>query len=156
MTSTVPAIRRSITVNAPLDRAFHTFTAAFSSWWPPSYHIGEAEYAEAGLEPRVGGRWYERGADGSECEWGSVLEWEPPHRLVLGWQINGRWEYEPDPANASEIEVRFTAEGDGRTRVELEHRYLDRLADSQALAGAVGEDTGWNGILRAFAGVAEH
>jgi uncharacterized protein YndB with AHSA1/START domain len=153
-TSTVPAIQRQVTVNAPLERAFDTFTSSFGTWWPAAYHIGEAEMAEALLEPRAGGRWYERGIDGSECDWGSVLAWEPPHRLVLGWQINGRWQYDPNPANASEIEVRFTADGPERTLVELEHRYLDRLGDAQDLAAAVAAETGWTGILKAYADAA--
>lgn len=152
-TSTVPAIQRRITVNAPIERAFHTFTASFNDWWPAAYHIGEAELLDAVLEPRAGGRWYERGTDGSECDWGSVLVWQPPHRLVLGWQINGHWQYDPDPAHASEIDVRFTAEGPGRTLVEVEHRHLDRLAYGPELAEAVGADTGWNGILAAYARV---
>ena len=111
---TIPPLTGTITVDAPIDQAFRTFTDAFGSWWPAEYHIGQADMATAILEPREGGRWYEQGTDGSECDWGRVLAWEPPHRLVVTWQINGQWQYDPDPAHASEIEVRFTADGRDR------------------------------------------
>lgn len=153
--ATIPAIRRSITVNAPVERAFRVFTESFSGWWPSEYHIGSAEYAEAVLEPREGGRWFERGADGSECDWGRVLAWEPPHRLLVTWQITGDWRYDPDAEHASEVEVRFTPEGPEQTVVELEHRHLDRLVGGEAMRQAVGGDTGWAGILAGFAKAAE-
>jgi uncharacterized protein YndB with AHSA1/START domain len=111
---TIPAIRGTVTVAAPVERAFQVFTDSFGTWWPAEYHIGQADMAAAILEPRAGGRWYERGVDGGECDWGRVLAWEPPHRLVVTWQINGQWQYDPDPAHASEIEVRFTADGPSR------------------------------------------
>ncbi|HEX5597391.1 MAG TPA: SRPBCC family protein [Micromonosporaceae bacterium] len=153
-TATIPDIRRTITVEAPVEHAFRVFTESFNSWWPATYHIGQADLAEAILEAREGGRWYERGVDGSECEWGRVLVWEPPHRLVVTWQINGAWQYDPDAEHASEIEVRFTADGAGRTVVELEHRHLGRLVHGQAMHDAVGGETGWGGILQRFAAVA--
>lgn len=149
--ATIPAIRRSITVAAPVERAFAVFTASFDTWWPAGFHIGEVDPAEFVLEGRAGGRWYERGVDGSECEWGRVLAWEPPHRFVVTWQINGRWEYDPDPEHASELELRFTALGPAETRVELEHRRVDRLAEARSLAGSVGGEDGWGGILARFA-----
>jgi uncharacterized protein YndB with AHSA1/START domain len=150
-TSTIPAIRRAVTVDAPVERAFRVFTESFNSWWPATHHIGQADLAEAVLEPREGGRWYERSIDGSECDWGRVLTWEPPHRLVLSWQLNGEWQYDPDTDHASEVEVRFTAEGPGQTVVELEHRRLERLAEAQALHDSVGGPGGWGGILERFA-----
>jgi uncharacterized protein YndB with AHSA1/START domain len=149
--STIPAIHRTITVGAPVERTFRVFTESFTSWWPADYHIGERDMAEAVLEPREGGRWYERGIDGSECEWGRVLAWQPPHRLVVTWQINGQWQYDPDPAHASEVEVRFTPDGSGQTVVELEHRFLERLAGGQDLLEAIGGDGGWGSILERFA-----
>jgi uncharacterized protein YndB with AHSA1/START domain len=103
------------------------------------------------LEPRAGGRWYERGTDGTECDWGKVLAWEPPHRLLVTWQINGQWQYDPNPEHASEIEVRFTADGPGHTVVELEHRLLDRLADGQAIHDTITGGGGWIAILELFA-----
>ena len=95
--SPVPDIRGTITVAVPAEQAFAVFTGSFGSWWPREYHIGQAEMADAVVEPRAGGRWYERGTDGSECDWGRVLAWEPPRRLVVTWQINGQWQYDPDP-----------------------------------------------------------
>lgn len=154
-TPTIPAVVRSITVNASIEHAFHTFTAGLGSWWPATYHIGKVDLADAVLEPRTGGRWYERGTDGSECEWGTVLAWEPPHRLVVTWQIDGTWQYDPDPAHASEIEVRFTADGPERTTVSLEHRHLDRLPQATELMGAIGGEGGWTHILAGFAGAAQ-
>ncbi len=88
-TSSVPDLHGTATVNLPLQRAFEFFTSAMARWWPNEYHIGQADMVDTVLEPRVGGRWYERGADGSQCDWGRVLAWEPPDRLVVTWQING-------------------------------------------------------------------
>jgi len=147
----VPDLSGKVTVAAPIQRAFDVFTASFGTWWPSDYHIGEADIASAIIEPKVGGRWFERGVDGSECDWGKVLEWEPPHRLVVTWQINGQWQYDADPEHASEIEVRFTAEGPGQTTVELEHRLLDRLAGGQAIHDTVRGGGGWTAILELFA-----
>ena len=149
--STIPAIRGTVTVAVPVEQAFRVFTDSFDSWWPPQYHIGGADMARAVLEPREGGRWYERGVDGSECDWGRVLVWEPPHRLVVTWQINGQWQYDPDPDHASEIEVRFTPDGPARTTVELEHRLLERLADGQAIRDAIIGGGGWGAVLEQFA-----
>jgi uncharacterized protein YndB with AHSA1/START domain len=148
---TIPAIRGTVTVGVPVERAFGVFTDSFGTWWPPQYHIGQADMAEVILEPRAGGRWYERAVDGSECDWGRVLAWEPPHRLVVTWQINGEWQYDPDPEHASEIEVRFTADGPGQTVVELEHRLLDRLAGGQAIHDTIIGGGGWTAILELFA-----
>jgi len=153
--STVPDISGTITVGVPVEQAFQVFTSSFGTWWPREYHIGQAEMAEAILEPGEGGRWYERGTDGSECDWGRVLVWEPPQRLVVTWQINGQWQYDPDPGHASEIEVRFTAEGPGQTVVELEHRLLDRLAGGEAIRGTILSGGGWTAILEQFAKAAE-
>jgi uncharacterized protein YndB with AHSA1/START domain len=150
-TATIPAVRRSVTVSVPVERAFRVFTESFNSWWPGDYHIGRADLAEAVLEQRADGRWYERGVDGTECDWGRVLVWDPPHRLVLTWQINGQWQYDPDPAHASEIELRFTAEGPRQTRVDLEHRLLERLAGGRDLHTALDSPTGWTGVLARFA-----
>jgi uncharacterized protein YndB with AHSA1/START domain len=152
MTDTILPLEGKITVSVPVERAFSVFTESFNTWWPPQHHIGQADMAEAVLEPYEGGRWYERGVDGSECDWGRVLAWEPPHRLVVTWQINGHWQYDPDPGHASEIEIRFTADGPGQTAVELEHRHLDRLVDGQALRRGISEGGGgWTAVLELFA-----
>ncbi|HYY79591.1 MAG TPA: SRPBCC family protein [Actinomycetes bacterium] len=147
----IPPLYGTVTVGVPVERAFRVFTDSFNSWWPPEYHIGGADIAEAVLEPRPGGRWYERGVDGSECDWGRVLAWEPPHRLVVTWQINGEWQYDPDPEHASEIEVRFTADGPGQTVVELEHRLLERLVGGEALRDGITGGGGWTSLLERFA-----
>ena len=149
--STVPPLNGTITVSVPLERAFAVFTGSIGTWWPRDYHIGQADMAEAVLEQRPGGRWYERGVDGSECDWGTVLTWEPPRRLIVTWQINGQWQYDPDPGHASEIEVRFTAAGPDQTTVELEHRLLERLVGGQAIGEAIRGGGGWTAILELFA-----
>jgi uncharacterized protein YndB with AHSA1/START domain len=149
---TIPALRGTVTVGVPVDQAFRVFTDSFGTWWPADYHIGQAAMAAAILEPRAGGRWYEQGVDGSQCDWGRVLAFEPPHRLVVTWQINGQWQYDPDPEHASEIEVRFTADGPGQTVVELEHRLLDRLVGGQAIHDAITvQGGGWTSLLDRFA-----
>ena len=149
--STVPDINGKITVSVPVEQAFRVFTSSFDSWWPREYHFGQAEMAEAILEPGEGGRWYERGTDGTERDWGRVLVWEPPQRLVVTWQTNGLYQYDPDPAHASEIDVRFTADGPEQTVVELEHRYLDRLASGDSIHGMIQSGGGWIAILELFA-----
>jgi uncharacterized protein YndB with AHSA1/START domain len=147
----IPALTGTINVAAPIERAFRIFTESLGTWWPAEYHIGQAEMADALLEPRENGRWYERGVDGSECDWGRVLAWEPPRRLVVTWQINGDWQYDPDPEHASEIEVRFTADGPEQTQVELEHRHIDRLVKAQALYEGITGGGGWIALLDRFA-----
>jgi uncharacterized protein YndB with AHSA1/START domain len=149
------SITKAVTVKASQQHAFKVFTAGFTTWWPSSHHIGKADMAEAVLEQREGGRWYERGVDGSECDWGSVLVYDPPNRVVVSWHLNGEWAYDPDPAKASEVEVRFVAEAPGVTRVELEHRNLERHGgDWEAVARGVDSEGGWGGILAAFADIA--
>ena len=146
-----PVVSRTITVAATQERAFQVFTEQIGSWWPKDYHIGEADMADFVLEPKVGGRWYEVGVDGTECETGRVTAYEPPDRVVLAWHLNGSWRHDPDPAHASEVEILFIAEGDGRTRVELEHRHLERhLQDADAVHGAVDGPGGWDFCLAAY------
>jgi uncharacterized protein YndB with AHSA1/START domain len=142
-TMTIAPYQQTFTVDATVERAFDVFTNGLDSWWPRAHRIGSSELVKAVLEPRTGGRWYEVGVDGSECNWGSVLAWEPPTRLVLAWQLNGRFEYDPDSAHASEVEINFTALGPDRTEVSLEHRHLDRLADAHALAKGIAGKGGW-------------
>ena len=148
--ATIAPVQISVTVPIPADQAFKLFTEGFNSWWI-GHHIGAADLAEAVIEPREGGRWYERGVDGSECDWGKVLEFQPPTRLVLTWQLNAQFSYDPDPAHASEVEVLFT-EANGQTRVDFEHRYLERLgAVADELAKSVSSEGGWPAILGLFA-----
>jgi uncharacterized protein YndB with AHSA1/START domain len=145
------SIRRSITVAASQERAFAVFTEGQSAWWPRTHHIGDRPMVEAVIEPRAGGRWYERAADGTECDWGHVRAWDPPRRLLLVWQITGEWAY--DDALDTELEVRFVAEGDRRTRVELEHRQLDRY--DERTRSTLESPGGWSGVLERFAAAAQ-
>ncbi|MFC3894523.1 SRPBCC family protein [Lentzea rhizosphaerae] len=143
-------VRRSVLVNAGADHAFKVFTEKFVTWWPPAHHIGAAELKDVVVEPRDGGRWYEIGTDGAECDWGSVKAWEPPSRLLLAWHLDGDWDYDPDPAKASEVEITFTPEGSG-TRVELVHRNFERhFTKPERVREGVSGDGGWGGILLGF------
>jgi len=143
----VTPVKKSLRVNVSRARAFEVFTARFDAWWPKSHHIGKAALKEAVIEPCRGGRWYEKGDDGSECDWGKVLLWEPPARLILSWQINGN--FERDETLQSEVEVRFIADGDNATRVELEHRIESH--DAETMRAAVDSPGGWSAILEAYA-----
>jgi uncharacterized protein YndB with AHSA1/START domain len=146
------SVRSSIVVDVPVDRAFAVFTEDIGSWWPPEHHLLEGELADMVFEPRVGGHVYDRGADGSECRWARVLAFEPPHRLVISWDISLQWQLEKDPDRTSEVEVRFQSEGPERTRVELEHRNIDRHGDGwEQMRGAVGSPDGWDRGLQRFA-----
>jgi uncharacterized protein YndB with AHSA1/START domain len=153
-TSSVPnpnSVRKIMDVQAPPAVAWRVFTEQMGSWWPLAvYKIGKANAVDAIIEPRVGGRWYERGEDGSTCDWGSVLSWEPPSRLVLSWDINADWQY--DPELKTEIEVRFVAVGEDATRVELEHRKLDRYGTRRDEMRRIFDTEGdWGRLLTAFA-----
>ena len=119
------AVHKTITVAAPQQRAFDVFTIGMSDWWiRDSHHIGASVPEAVVIEPRAGGRWFERAPDGTECDWGRVLEWEPPARVLLAWHLDADWNYDPDPARATQIEVQFLAEGTDAPRVELVHRGL--------------------------------
>lgn len=142
-------VRKSIFVGAPRERAFEVFTAGIGRWWPKSHKIGPAELDGPVIEPRKGGRWYELDVDGTECEIGKVALWEPPSRLVLIWQLTPEFTY--DPELITEVEVLFTPEGNG-TRVELEHRDLERMGDkAEAMRETVSGPGGWPALLQLFA-----
>jgi uncharacterized protein YndB with AHSA1/START domain len=150
-TADVP-VRKTISVKASPERAFHVFAEEFFTGGPRTHHIGKAPMKKAIIQNAARGRCYTEQTDGTECEWGTVLVWDPPRRLVLAWQINGKWQYEPDLAKSSEVEVRFTPEPDGSTRVDLEHRYLSRHgADADAVRKGVDSPNGWGGLLQLFA-----
>jgi uncharacterized protein YndB with AHSA1/START domain len=145
-------VRRTITVAAPQQRAFEVFTAGLGTWWPKEFSIGEADMADFVIEPKVGGRWYELGVDGKECDTGRVTAFEPPDRLILAWHLDGNFQYDADPAHASEVEVRFIAEDATHTRVELEHRRFERHGDTaEAVFGVVESPNGWGYCLDLFA-----
>jgi uncharacterized protein YndB with AHSA1/START domain len=148
-TSSEVAVRRSVTVPLVPERAFRLFAGRMSSWWPPEHHIGDAELADVVIESHNGGRWYEVGTDGSQCQWGMVKRWDPPGRLVLVWQLSADWRY--DPALETEVEVRFIAVG-GETRVELEHRGLDRYGEAAERMRLLFEGpAAWQGTLDRYA-----
>jgi uncharacterized protein YndB with AHSA1/START domain len=145
------SVRASIVVEAPLERAFSVFTDDIGTWFPREYNLLDVDIAERVFEPREGGRVYDRGVDGSECHWARVLAYEPPQRVVISWDISPRWQIETDPEKTSEIEVRFIPEAPERTRVELEHRNLDRHGEGwEQTRESVAGDGGWPGCLRAF------
>lgn len=143
-------VKKTIHVAAPQKVAFQVFTQEMKTWWPlESHHIGKAKAVDAVIEGKVGGRWYERGEDGSECSWGQVLAWDPPSRVVLAWQISADWKF--DAALHTEVEVHFIADGPHRTRVELEHRGLDRYGPrADEMRGIFDSAGGWSGLLEAF------
>ena len=138
--SAATSVRASIVIDAPADRAFRVFTEEFDRLKPREHNILGVDIAETVFEPRVGGHIIDRGIDGSECRWSRVLAYEPPDRLVFSWDISPYWQIESDPQKTSEVEVRFIAESPERTRVELEHRHLDRHGD------------GWEGVRESISG----
>jgi uncharacterized protein YndB with AHSA1/START domain len=146
-------VRKSVSVAASPERAFEVFTAGFDRWWPRTHSIGEAPLKTAVIEPRAGGRWYGLLENGREAEWGDVLVWEPPHRVVLAWRIGSDWAYDADLL--TEVEVSFRPEG-GRTRVELEHRHLERMGEGAEGARAQFDSSGgWGMLLQMFADAAD-
>jgi len=145
----------SIVVDVPAERAFTVFTEGIASWWPAEHHILQGELAGMEFEPRVGGHVIDRAVDGTECRWARVLAYDPPHRVVFSWDIALDWTIQTDPARTSEVEVRFIPEAADRTRVELEHRHLDRHGEGwESIRDAVGSEGGWPKTLAAYAGAA--
>ena len=145
-------VRKTITVEAPPERAFAVFTGQIGSWWPlETKSIGIAKAQTATMEQHTSGRWFERGIDGSECDWGRVVAYEPPDRVVLNWQISADWRY--DPQINTEVEVRFIAETEERTRVELEHRGLREAYGEQAeqMQAIFDSPAGWADIIERYA-----
>jgi uncharacterized protein YndB with AHSA1/START domain len=146
------ATRHSIVVEAPIERAFSVFTDGFGSFKPREHNMLQVDIAETVFETHVGGNIYDRGVDGSECRWARVLAFEPPNRVVFSWDISPQWQIEPDPDKTSEVEVQFIAETPDRTRVELEHRNLDRHGPGwESERDGVATDQGWPLYLDRFA-----
>ena len=146
------SVRTSTVVEAPIDRAFRVFTEDFGSFTPPEHNLLAVEIAETVFEPRVGGALYDRGVDGSECRWARVLVYEPHDRIVFSWDIGPDWQIVADPDNASEVEVRFIPESPERTRVELEHRHIDRHGPGwEGLTSGVDGADGWPRYLERYA-----
>jgi uncharacterized protein YndB with AHSA1/START domain len=152
MTQTQTAVHLELVVEAPIERAFAVFTERFGDIKPPEHNLLSAPISETVLEPWVGGHIVDRATDGSECRWARILAYEPHDRVVFSWDIGPDWQLVADPDNASEVEVRFIAESSERTRVELEHRHLDRHGPGwEAVAGGVGHDEGWPLYLDRYA-----
>jgi uncharacterized protein YndB with AHSA1/START domain len=151
------AVRKSMRVQAPIERAFSVFVEQMETWWPATHHIGKTPFEAIFIEPRVGGRWYERDVEGKLIDWGKVLAWDPPHRLTLSWQVgpghdSPEWVCDPDPAKASEVEIRFTPDGPGATLVELEHSKLERHGEGYRQLRDLFDGPGaWSRILALYA-----
>ncbi|MDQ6799363.1 MAG: SRPBCC family protein [Acidobacteriota bacterium] len=148
------SVRTEVVVEATPDRAFRVFTEKAENWWPPDHHIGKAPLETVMMERRENGRWYEVGTDGSQCDWGRVLVWDPPRRLVLAWQLTSQWQF--DSEFVTEVEVNFTPVDKTRTRVAREHRNLERFGmDEETVRKSIESLDGWPGILKRFAAAAE-
>ena len=146
-------VRKLIEVELPPRDAFQLFTSDMTAWWPGTHHIAKTPFVEIVIEPRVGGTWFEVDRDGTKCQWGSILAWDPPQRVVFAWGLQGNWTFSPDLSKSSEVEVRFTPMGDAATLVELEHRYFERHELAKKIAEGV--DQGWTPVLAAFKALAE-
>lgn len=148
-TGTMAAVRRTLCIGVPIEHAFRMLTEKMGTWWPASHHIGQVPFAEIVVEPRAGGRWMERGRNGEECQWGTVLVWDPPKRVVFSWQLQADWKFSPDMARASEVAFTFFAEGPELTRMEFEHRHIERHGKGwENIRKSV--EGGWAGILVEF------
>ena len=145
-------VQKQIIVEAPVERAFEVFTARFGDFKPPEHNLLAAPIVETTFEPRVGGHIVDRAEDGSECRWARILVYEPPARVVFSWDIGPTWQVESERENVSEVEVRFTAESPERTRVDLEHRDIDRHGPGwESVAGGVDAPDGWTLYLDRYA-----
>ena len=154
MTNALASITKSVVVNVSQQRAFDVFTTGIDSWWPRAHHLGATPLKESVIEPREGGGWYGICEDGTKDHAGHVIKWDPPNSVILAWQITGEWRFDPD--FVTEVEVHFIAETPDRTRVELEHRNLDRFGVHQPqMIETFTSDGGWTGLLQMFAAAAE-
>ena len=148
------AVRKTLYVEVPVEKAFQVFTERMGAWWPATHHIGTTPFQDVIIEPHAGGRWFERDAKGGECDWGSVLAWEPPKKVVLAWHLQPDFKYSSDKTRASEVALEFIAEGPEKTRVEFEHRNIDRHGEGwQKLRTSV--DPGWTQVLAGYVAAAK-
>jgi uncharacterized protein YndB with AHSA1/START domain len=152
MSPTDTPVLKSVTVRADPERAFRIFTREMDSWWPRTHHIGKSPMKRVEIEPRGGGRCYTEQEDGTECDWGTVLVWDPPRRFVMAWQITHEWGFEPDLDRSSEVEVTFLPTASGGTQVDLVHRFFSRHGvGADSMRTAVDAPNGWTGLLSLFA-----
>ena len=152
MTASIIAlpVRKSVVVRASIEDAFEVFTDGVDTWWPRTHHIGKVPMRRNVIEGRPGGRCYSEHVDGTECDWGRVLEWHPPRRLLIAWQVTHDWGHQPDLAKCSEVEVRFTATG-ATTRVDVEHRFLERHGPgAESMRNSVDAPNGWTHVLSQY------
>lgn len=147
-------VRKTLHVTVPVEKAFQVFAERMGSWWPASHHIAGTPFQEVVVEPRAGGRWFERDAKGAECEWGSVIAYEPPKKLVLAWHLQPDFKFSADKARASEVVLEFVSEGPESTRVEFEHRHIDRHGEGWEKLRA-GVDPGWGVVLAGYVAAAK-
>ena len=154
-------VRKSVRVQASVERSFSVFVEQMETWWPATHHIGDTPFETIFVEPRVGGRWYERNAKGEQCDWGTVLAWDPPHLVRFSWHIgpghdSPDWKFDGDMSRASEVEIRFAPSGPGATLVELEHSKLERHGEGYEQLRALFDGPGaWITILESFAKVVD-
>jgi hypothetical protein len=145
-------VRKSVLVQVPIDRAFSIFVGQMETWWPAEHHIGDQPFHLIVVEPRVGGRWYERDKEGQECDWGQVRAWDPSHGVTLSWHLGPDWKFNADLDKASDVEIRFRAEGPSSTMVELEHRGIERHGEGyQKLRDVLDSPNAWTLTLESFA-----
>jgi len=150
----IEPVRKSVRVKAPIAHAFEVFTSGLTRWWPPNHGIGKKPIRQVLLEPRLGGRWLEISEDGTQTQVATIIHWEPPHRLVMLWQVNAQWK--PDLAMKSEVDVRFSAEGPNTTLVELVHHKFETMGEDAGASLRKDVDGGWPGLIERFAQEAEH
>ncbi len=145
------AVRKSVRVRIPVKDAFAAFVDRMGTWWPPDHQIGSTPFQAIVVEPRIGGRWFERDAQGNECLWGWVRAWDPPRRVAVSWHLGPDWKFDPNPEKASEVEIRFIEEGPAQTLVELEHSAFERHGEGyEQLRAAMGSPGAWEQTLAAF------
>ena len=147
-------VKKTLRVAVPIEKAFQVFTERMGAWWPATHHIGGTPFKDVIVEPRAGGRWFERDAKGTECEWGSVIGYEPPSKLLLAWHLQPDFKFSPDKSRASEVALEFIAEGPESTRVEFEHRHIDRHGEGwEKMRASV--DPGWGQVLAGYVAAAK-
>jgi len=145
-------VRKSVRVQVPIERAFSVFVEQMETWWPAEHHIGANPFQSIIVEPRVGGRWYERDSEGNDCEWGRVRAWDPPRQVTLSWHLGPDWKFDPDLTKSSDVAIRFTSEGPVATLVELEHSGIERHGEGhEQLRMALDSPNAWTRTLEEFA-----
>ena len=145
------SVKRTLCVGVPIEHAFRVLTQKMGSWWPPTHHIGKTPFTEIVVDPRAGGRWFERDADGAECDWGCVLVYDPPKRLVVSWHLQSDWSFDANPTRASEVVFEFFDEGPEKTRLEFEHRHLERHGEGwEKIRAGIDSPGGWTGLLAQY------